>query len=109
MFKSLLIVAVAAFGLSACSQTTGSIDTGIRNSLPQVCAAGETAFAVLQPFIVADRLQPKTAAAAQAAYQSLQALCANKDTATLASTLVAASSAYLTITTAISEAKKTEK
>lgn len=108
MFKSLLIVAVAAFGLSACSTTTGSIDTGIRNSLPQVCSAGETAYAVLQPFIVADRLKPKTAAAAQAAYQSLQALCANKETATLASTLVVASSAYLTISIAVSEAKKVE-
>ncbi|NSZ57754.1 cell wall anchor protein [Agrobacterium tumefaciens] len=108
MFKSLLIVAVAAFGLSAC-QSTGSIDTGIRNSLPQVCSAGETAYAVLQPFIVADRLKPKTTAAAQAAYQSLQSLCANRDTATLASTLVAASSAYLTISIAVSEAKKVEK
>ncbi|MCZ7494135.1 cell wall anchor protein [Agrobacterium rhizogenes] len=108
MFKSLLIVAVAAFGLSAC-QSSGSIDTGIRNSLPQVCSAGETAFAVLQPFIVAEKLKPKTAAAAQAAYDSLGRLCANKETATLASTLAAASSAYLTITMAISEAKKTEK
>ena len=105
MFKSLLIVAVAAFGLSAC-QSTGSIDTGIRNSLPQVCAAGETAFAVLQPFIVADKLKPKTAAAAEAAYESLQALCANKDTATLGTTLVAASAAYLTITQAINQAQK---
>ncbi|UXS69154.1 cell wall anchor protein [Agrobacterium tumefaciens] len=108
MFKSLLIVAVAAFGLSAC-QSSGSIDIGIRNSLPQVCSAGETAYAVLQPFIVADRLKPKTTAAAQAAYQSLQSLCANRDTATLASTLVAASSAYLTISIAVSEAKKVEK
>ena len=105
MFKSLLIVAVAAFGLSAC-QSTGSIDTGIRNSLPQVCLAGETAYAVLQPFIVADKLKPKTAAAAQAAYDSLQRLCANKDTATLGTTLVAASAAYLTITQAIYQAQK---
>lgn len=105
MFKSLLIVAAAAFGLSAC-QSTGSIDTGIRNSLPQVCSAGETAYAVLQPFIVADRLKPKTAAAAQAAYESLQAVCANKDTATLGTTLVAASAAYLTITQAINQAQK---
>ncbi len=105
MFKSLLIVAAAAFGLSAC-QSTGSIDTGIRNSLPQVCAAGETAFAVLQPFIVVDRLKPKTAAAAQAAYDSIQRLCANKDTATLGTTLVAASAAYLTITQAINQAQK---
>lgn len=107
MFKSLLIVAAAAFGLSAC-QSTGSIDTGIRQSLPQVCSAGETAYAVLQPFIVADRLKPKTAAAAEAAYDSLQRLCANKDTATLASTLVAASSAYLTISIAVREAQKVE-
>lgn len=105
MFKSLLIVAAAAFGLSAC-QSTGSIDTGIRNSLPQVCSAGETAFAVLQPFILADKLKPKTAAAAQAAYDSLQRLCANKDTATLGTTLVAASAAYLTITQAINQAQK---
>lgn len=108
MIKSLLIVAAAAFGLSAC-QSTGSIDTGIRNSLPQVCSAGETAFAVLQPFIAADKLKSKTTAAAQAAHQSLQQLCANKDTATLASTLVVASSAYLTISIAVSEAKKVEK
>lgn len=107
MFKSLLIVAAAAFGLSAC-QSTGSIDTGIRNSLPQVCSAGETAFSVLQPFIAADKLKPKTAAAAQAAYQSLQQVCADKETATLASTMVAASSAYLTISIAVREAKKVE-
>ncbi|TKT65847.1 cell wall anchor protein [Agrobacterium sp. LC34] len=107
MFKSLLIVAAAAFGLSAC-QSTGSIDTGIRNSLPQVCSAGDTAYAVLLPFIAADRLKPKTAAAAEAAHQSLKQLCANKETATLASTLVAASSAHLTITLAIREAKKVE-
>ena len=105
MFKSLLIVAVAAFGLSAC-QSTGSIDTGIRNSLPQVCSAGDTAYAVLQPFIVADKLKPETAAAAQAAYESLHRLCANKDTATLGTTLVAASAAYLTITQAINQAQK---
>lgn len=105
MFKSLLIVAAAAFGLSAC-QSTGSIDSGIRNSLPQVCSAGETAYAVLQPFIVAEKLKPKTAAAAQAAYDSLQRLCATKDTATLGTTLVAASAAYLTITQAINQAQK---
>ncbi len=106
--RSLIIVSAAAVGLSACSQSTGSIDTGIRQSLPQVCSAGETAYAVLLPFIAADRLKPKTAAAAEAAHQSLQTLCANKETATLASTLVAASSAYLTITIAMREAKKTE-
>jgi hypothetical protein len=105
MFKSLLIVAAVAFGLSAC-HSTGSIDTGIRNSLPQVCSAGDTAYAVLLPFIAADRLKPKTAAAAEAAHQSLQSLCANKETATLASTLVAASSAYLTISIAVREAQK---
>lgn len=104
--KRIAILAVAALSLASCSATTGSIDTGIRNSLPQVCSAGETAYAVLQPFIVADKLKPKTAAAAQAAYQSLQALCANKDSATLASTLVAASSAYLTISIAVREAQK---
>ena len=106
--KRFAIIALAALSLASCSATTGSIDSGIRQSLPQVCSAGETAYAVLQPFIVADKLKPKTAAAAQAAYESLQALCANKDTATLASTLVAASSAYLTISIAVREAQKVE-
>lgn len=106
--KRFAIIALAALSLASCSATSGSIDTGIRNSLPRVCAASETAFAVLQPFIVADRLKPKTAAAAQAAHQSLQQLCANKETATLASTLVAASSAYLTISIAVREAKNVE-
>ncbi len=106
--KRIAILAVAALSLASCSATTGSIDTGIRQNLPQVCSAGETAYAVLLPFIAADRLKPKTAAAAEAAHQSLQTLCANKETATLASTLVAASSAYLTITIAIREAQKVE-
>lgn len=106
--KRIAILAVAALSLASCSATTGSIDSGIRQSLPQVCSAGETAYAVIQPFIVAGKLKPKTAAGAQAAYESLQALCANKETATLASTLVAASSAYLTISLAVSEAKKVE-
>lgn len=105
--KRIAILAVAALSLASC-QSTGSIDSGIRHSLPQICSAGDTAYAVLQPFIAADRLKPKTAAVAQAAYESLQALCANKDTATLASTLVAASSAYLTISIAVREAKKVE-
>ncbi len=104
--KRFAIIAVAALSLASCSATTGSIDTGIRQSLPQVCAAGETAYAVLQPFIAADRLKPKTAAAAEAAYDSLRRLCANKDTATLGTTLVAASAAYLTITQAINQAQK---
>ncbi|MBN7804923.1 cell wall anchor protein [Agrobacterium rosae] len=106
--KRFAIIALAALSLASCSATTGSIDTGIRESLPQVCSAGETAYAVLLPFIAADRLKPKTAAAAEAAHLSLQTLCANKETATLASTLVAASSAYLTITIAMREAKKVE-
>ncbi|MDH0911774.1 hypothetical protein N5C66_21235 [Rhizobium pusense] len=53
--KRFAIIALAALSLASCSATTGSIDTGIRNSLPQVCEAGETAFAVLQPFIAADK------------------------------------------------------
>lgn len=105
--KRITILCVAALSLASCT-TTGSLDSGIRQNLPQICSAGETAYAVLLPFITADRLKPKTAAGAQAAYQSLQTLCANKDTATLASTLVAASSAYLTISIAIREAKRVE-
>lgn len=104
--KRIAILCVAAVSLASC--TTTSIDAGIRQSLPQICAGAETAFAILGPFIDAGKVKAKTAAAATAAHEHLQIYCSNRDGATLASTLVAASAAALTISTAVREAKRTE-
>lgn len=104
-------------GLASC-QTT-SIDNTIKQALPQICGAAATSYAVLKPFIDAGKLKPKTVDAVNAAHDSLfgvegdtasqaLALCNNTNSATLASVLVAASTAALTISTAVKEAKHTE-
>jgi len=108
--KRTAILAAAAVALSAC--TTTDIDAGIRKSLPQICDGAQTAFAVLQPFIVAGKLSAKTEAAAISAHESLfdgeAALCKRTDSVTLATVLVAASAAALTISTAVREAKRAQ-
>ena len=101
------IAAIAALGiLSAC--TTTGIDEGIRKSLPQICAGAETSYLIVKPYIDAGKLKPKTAAGVVAAHANLTAYCAAKDDATLASTLIMASQAALTISLAVSEAKRSE-
>lgn len=102
--KRTAILAAAAVALSACT-TTGSIDTAIRQSLPQICAAGDIGHAVFVALIPTGKLKEKTIAKEAAAYSQLAVYCANKDTATLASTLVSAATAYAVITTALKEAK----
>ncbi len=94
--------------LALASCTTTSLDAGIQRSLPAICQGGDTAYAVLLPFIAAGKLKPKTEAAATAAHESLVALCADPGKANLATVLVAASTAALTISTAVREAKRTE-
>lgn len=105
MRKAIAVIAALAV-LSAC--TTTSIDEGIRKSLPQICAGAETSYLIVKPYIDAGKLKPKTAAGVEAAHVNLQVYCASKDTATLASTLIMASQAALTISLAVSEAKRAE-
>lgn len=101
------IAAIAALAvLSAC--TTTSIDEGIRKSLPQICGAAETSYLVVKPYIDAGKIKPATAAGVEAAHANLTVYCASKDTATLASTLILASQASLTISLAVREAKRAE-
>ena len=114
------IIAMLAIGLAISSCTTTSdIDAGIQKALPQVCAGAATSYAIVKPFIDADKLKPKTVAAVNAAHDSLfgvdgdaqsqaLALCNNTKTASLTTVLIAASSAALTISTAVSEAKKAQ-
>ncbi|MCB5204998.1 cell wall anchor protein [Neorhizobium sp. T786] len=105
--KSLLILAAAAIGLSACTHT-GSIDTAIRQSLPQICSAADTGHAVFVAIAATGKIKPSTVAKEEAAYGQLVVVCANKDTATLASTLVSAATAYAVITAALKEAQNVE-
>lgn len=53
--------------------------------------------------------QASTIAKVEAAYGQITVLCASKDTATAASALVAATSAYVVITSALREAKRVQQ
>jgi len=103
--KSLLILAAAAFALSSCTTTDlSTVDTAIRQSLPQICAAADAGHAVFVAIAASGKIKESTVSKEAAAYGQLAIYCANKDTATLASTLVSAATAYAVITTALKEA-----
>lgn len=98
------LVMIVALALASC--TTTDIDSQIRKSLPQICAGAETSYLIVKPYIDAGKLKPRTAAGVEAAHANLQVYCAGKDTATLATTLIMASQAALTISMAVREAKE---
>lgn len=106
--RKLFIASALSIALALASCTTTDIDEGIRKSLPQVCGAAETSYLIVKPYIDAGKLKPATAAGVEAAHANLQVYCASKDTATLASTLILASQAALTISIAVREAKRAE-
>jgi hypothetical protein len=95
---------LAVVALSGC-QTT-EIDAAVQKSLPQICSAATTVQPALLVAESAGKLTGKTAAAVDAAYASLAPLCASPGTQTAATALVAATTAYLTITAALKQAQK---
>lgn len=98
------LILIMALALGSC--TTTDIDAQIRKSLPQICAGAETSYLIVKPYIDAGKLKPRTAAGVEAAKANLEVYCAGKDTATLATTLIMASQAALTISMAVREAKE---
>ncbi|PDT47435.1 cell wall anchor protein [Sinorhizobium fredii] len=105
--KSLLFVAAAAIGLSGC-QTTGSIDTAIKNSLPKTCALLDTAHAAFVAASASGNIKPRTIAKEKAAYDGVRVICADPGSVTAANSLVVAATAYATVSLALREAKAAE-
>ena len=101
--RKIFISGVCALALASC-QTT-NIDTAIRQSLPQICSAASTGHAVFVAIAASGKIRERTVEKEAAAYSQLEIYCANKETATLASTLVSAATAYAVITTALREAR----
>lgn len=98
------ILAVAA--LSGCTTTGGKdvfaqVDAAIQQSLPQVCKAAATAQPAILVAEQGGQLTGSKAAAVDAAYASLAPICADPTKQTAATVLVAATTAYLTISTAL--------
>ena len=107
MFKSLLIVAAAAFGLSAC-QSTGSIDTAIQKNLPQICSAAATAHSAFLIVASTGNIKRSTIAKESTAWTALDVVCRDPSSVTAATALVKAAQAYAVITTALRDAKQVE-
>lgn len=104
--RALLIVAAAAFGLSACTTTdTSKIDTAIQKNLPKTCSAIETAHIAFVAVAATGKIKDNTVRKEAAAYQGIQIVCDDPGKATAVSTLVAAAQAYVVISTALKEAK----
>ncbi|KSV84530.1 hypothetical protein N183_11935 [Sinorhizobium sp. Sb3] len=103
--RSLIIVSAAAFVLSACTTTTGSIDTAIKNSLPKTCALLETAHAAFVAALASGNIKASTIAKEAAAYNGVQVICADPGSVTGANALVVAATAYATISLALKEAQ----
>lgn len=102
--RSLLFVAAAALGLSGC-QTTGSIDTAIKNSLPKTCALLETAHAAFVAASASGNIKASTIAKEKAAYDGVRVICADPSSVTAANALVVAATAYATVSLALKEAR----
>lgn len=103
MFTRFFALVAVSVALAGC-QTT-EIDATVQKSLPAICQAANTARPALDVAIAAGKLSGKRADAVQAAYASLEPICANPSSQTAATVLVAATTAYLTISTALKSAE----
>ncbi len=104
MFKRFSLLAVLV-GLALAGCQTADVDATIRKNLPQICRAASTAHAGFQGVAAAGAVKPRTIAREQAAWQALEPLCVAPETATTGDVLVAAASAYVTITAALRDAE----
>jgi len=103
--RSLIIVSAAAFALSACTTTTGSIDTTIKNNLPKTCALLETAHAAFIAASASGNIKASTVAKEKAAYDGVWVICADPSNVTATNALVVAATAYATVSLALKEAR----
>jgi hypothetical protein len=92
------ILAAAALALSAC--TTTKLDADIQKNLPAICAAADQAHGLYLVAVAAGKVSAKDQRRADAAWASLQPVCADAASQTTASIVAAAFAAYLTISSA---------
>ncbi|WP_342242629.1 cell wall anchor protein [Ensifer sp. OTU672] len=103
--RSLIIVSAAALVLSACTTTTGSIDTAIKNNLPKTCALLDTAHAAFIAASASGNIKASTIAREKAAYDGVRVICADPGSVTAANALVVVATAYATVSLALKEAQ----
>lgn len=94
------LLALAAVMLAVAGCTTTKLDADIAKNLPAICTAAGQAHGVYLLAAAAGKVSAKNQSRADAAWNSLQPLCADPSSQTTASVITAAFAAYLTISTA---------
>lgn len=105
--KTTVLLTAAALSLASCT-TSGSIDSAIRNNLPQTCRMIQTGYDAFAVVALTGNIKASTVRKVEAAYTSTQVACANPENVTAANALIIAAGAYATITVALKEAKNVE-
>ena len=106
--KSIIAAFVAVAMLASCS-ASANVDSTIQSNLPRTCALIETSHAAFVVLAATGQVSRKTAKAELAAYTSTRTICANPETATATDAIVTAATAYATISSALSSARKRKK
>src|ERR1051325_1504734 len=106
ILKFAVALALAAcLAVAGCQTAANNVDQAVQKSLPAICQGAATAKPVLMLLIDGGKIKPKDANAINAAYASLEPLCADPSKVTAADVLVQATVAYLTISTALKHAQ----
>lgn len=93
----MLLIAAATLALAGCTTT---LDTNVQKNLPAICTAAKQAHGVYLVATAVGKVSAKTRRNVDAAWSSLQPLCADPVTQTTASVIAAAFAAYVTISAA---------
>lgn len=98
-----LFIAVAGLMLAACNPEAG--DQNVRNLLASACPAAEQAYEYYAAIAVSGAISQRSMDRVEQAKAYSDSLCANRETATVASVLHAGALIYASTRTAIDEAK----
>lgn len=97
----------AAIALASCQSTAG-VDAAIRQNLPTTCRMIQTGYEAFALVAATGNVRASTVRKVEAAYGGVQVACADPENVTVANALIIAAGAYLTISTALKEAKAVE-
>jgi hypothetical protein len=100
------IASVACLALASC-QTTGTskIDDAIQQGLPKTCAALNLAYVAFEAIAATGKIKASTVSKVEAANAGIEIICSDPEHTTAVDALVKAAEAFVTITTALQEAK----
>ncbi|WP_144378547.1 cell wall anchor protein [Mesorhizobium amorphae] len=94
----LLLAAAATLSLAGCQ--TVKLDEDIQKNLPAICSNAATAHQIYSLAVAAGKVSPANQRKADAAWTSLEVICADPGKQTAQSVIIQAFAAYLAITAA---------